>query len=144
MGRVWPRHGHHGRPLNSVVRRQLSVKYKHIDAAIHNFGHSFASASNFVDGGLVVDDLRAIHAQGADIEINLLTGEFRPPEKLTPRIAHSLQLFRDRLTDHLGRHGINAASIRSLLFQWPNGGRKRMISIDDRGKEHNVTISENG
>ena len=25
MGRVWPRHGHHGRPLNSVVRFHLNV-----------------------------------------------------------------------------------------------------------------------
>ena len=25
MGRVWPRHGHRGRPLNSVVRTQMST-----------------------------------------------------------------------------------------------------------------------
>jgi hypothetical protein len=27
VGRVWPRHGHHGRPLNSVVRLHLNEGY---------------------------------------------------------------------------------------------------------------------
>jgi hypothetical protein len=120
------------------------VKYKQIKAAIHNLGHSFASASNFVDGGLVVGDLRAIHALGSDIDIDFLTGEFRPPERSTPRITRSLRSFRDRLAEHFGRHGIDLAAIRSLHFSWPNDGRKCMISIDDRGKEHQVFISESG
>lgn len=46
------------------------MKYKNINAAIHNPGHSFTSGVNYVDGEHVVDELAYIHACGHEIEID--------------------------------------------------------------------------
>ena len=56
------------------------MKYKHIAGAIHNFGHSFTSLMNYVDGDYVIDELAKIHAEGKDIEVDWLSGRFKPAE----------------------------------------------------------------
>ena len=33
------------------------MKYKHIDAVLHNFGHSFVSLMNYVDDEYILDVL---------------------------------------------------------------------------------------
>ena len=35
------------------------MKYRRIDGALHNLGHSFVSYTNYVDDGFVIDDLIA-------------------------------------------------------------------------------------
>jgi hypothetical protein len=66
------------------------MKYKNINSAIHNFGHSFVSFMNYIDDGFVIDDLRKIHIDGKDIEIDWMTGHFSPAELPTPRIRRSI------------------------------------------------------
>jgi len=46
------------------------MKYKHVNAAIRNFGHSFTSLMNYVDGDYVMDELAKIHSKGCDIEVD--------------------------------------------------------------------------
>ena len=53
------------------------MKYKNIYSAIHNFGHSFLSLMNYVDGVYIIDDLTDIMKKGHDIEIDWLNGEFK-------------------------------------------------------------------
>jgi hypothetical protein len=118
------------------------MKYKQIPAAIHNFGHSFTGSANYVDGGYVMHDLVALHAQGQGIEIDWLTGQFSPANMTTPRLEKSIRHFCDHLPKHLASHNIDTKAIVQLRFLWPAGQRKRMVAVDDRGTEHKIYVRE--
>ena len=124
------------------VNVRWQVKYKHIAGAIHNFGHSFTSLMNYVDGDYVIDELAKIHAEGKDIEVDWLSGRFKPADRATPRIAKSIEYWRDTLAKHLRSHNVDPKAIVELKFQWPARHRKRMLAIDDRGKEHKMYVNE--
>ena len=66
------------------------MKYKRIYSAIHNFGHSFTSLMNYVDGDYVIDELVKIHSQGYDIKIDWLTRRIRANEQASP-VSNSLK-----------------------------------------------------
>ena len=118
------------------------MKYKHIAGAIHNFGHSFTSLMNYVDGDYVIDELAKIHAKGQDIEVDWLTGRFTPEHLSNPRIEKSIGYWRDSLSKLLQSHNVDPKAIIELKFQWPAGQRKRMVAIDDRGKQHKMYVNE--
>jgi len=118
------------------------VKYKHINAAIHNFGHSFTSLMNYVDGDYVMDELSNIHSKGYDIEVDWLTGGFKPETLASPRIIKSIGYWRDNLTQHLTRHNIDPAALTELKFVWPARQRKHMVALDDRGKSYRMYVNE--
>ncbi len=66
------------------------MKYKNIYSAIHNFGHSFTSMMNYVDGDYVIDELSNIHQKEYDIEVDWISGEFEPNQLASNRIEKSL------------------------------------------------------
>ena len=72
-----------------VVKRPETVKYKNIRSAIHNFGHSFVSLMNYVDGVYVIDELFDIRKRGHDIEIDWLKNTFTPGSGATETIKKS-------------------------------------------------------
>jgi hypothetical protein len=118
------------------------VKYKAIVATIHNFGHSFTSLMNYVDENYIVDDLSDIHRRGLDIEVDWLDGKFEPQSELTPRLRKSIGFWRGSLDSHLQRSGVERSALLSLKFCWPAKGRKYMVAIDDRKKEHKIFMNE--
>jgi len=63
------------------------MKYKHIPSALHNFGHSFVSLNNYVDGECITDVLRqTINATGEhEVRIDFGTGA------VVPELAASLK-----------------------------------------------------
>jgi hypothetical protein len=55
VGRVWPRHGHRGRPLNSVVRRHLDAASQQISLAHCAGGRGRRHISRLLHLGAMVD-----------------------------------------------------------------------------------------
>jgi hypothetical protein len=121
------------------------MKYININSAIHNFGHSFTSLLNWVDDGHVIDDLASIHNKGHDIEIDWLSGRFKPSSEETPRIKKSIRCSRgDSLRRQLASQNVDLDKLESLVFRWPEGQRKFMQARDDRGKEYKIYVNETG
>jgi hypothetical protein len=118
------------------------MKYKHIHSAIHNFGDSFLSLMNYVDGGYVIDELTHIHAQGLDIEVDWLSGRFQPEAAATGRIKKSVAFWCDHLRKHLESQRVELTRLKELRLLWPARGRKYMRAIDDRGKEYKIFVQE--
>jgi len=118
------------------------MKYKHIYSAIHNFGHSFTSLMNYVDDDYVIDELDKIHAEGHDIEVDWLTGQFKPATLITPRIQKSIGYWRDSLKKHMASQSVELSALSYLKFHWPARERKYMQAFDDRGKEYKIYVNE--
>jgi hypothetical protein len=118
------------------------MKYKNISSAIHNFGHSFTSLMNYVDGDYVIDELEEIHAMGNDIEVDWLTGAFSPEGMKTQRIQKSIGYWRDGLKKHMMSQNVDLNAITELKFRWPVRQRKHMFAFDDRGKEYKIYVNE--
>lgn len=118
------------------------MKYKNIYSAIHNFGASFTSLMNYVDGDYVIDELVNIHGKGYDIKLNWLTREFQPIKFETKRLKKSIGYWEDSLKKDLSSQNVDLKRLSSLYFKWPAKGRKYMIAIDDRGKEYKIYVNE--
>lgn len=96
------------------------MKYKHIYSAIHNFGHSFTSLMNYVDDDYVIDELDKIHTEGNDIEVDWLTGQFKPVTLVTPRIQKSIGYWRDSLKKHMASQNVSVSTCRRLTIEARN------------------------
>ena len=118
------------------------MKYKNIYSAIHNFGHSFTSLMNYVDGDYVMDEITKIHAENIDIEVDWLSGRFSPAEMGTPRFLKSVGFWKSHLEEHLASQNVNLNAISELKFRWPAQHRKYMLALDDRGKEYKIYVNE--
>ena len=118
------------------------MKYKNIYSAIHNFGHSFTSLMNYVDGDYVIDELAAIHNKGHDIEIDWLTRRFEPNSQESRRIEKSIGYWGDALKEQLASQNVDLDKLESLVFRWPARRRKFMQATDDRGKEYKIYVNE--
>jgi hypothetical protein len=118
------------------------VKYKNIESAIYNFGCSFTSLMNYVDDGYVIDELGRLHRQGADIEVDWLTGRFAPADRMTPRIQKSIDGYRRDLPRHLLSQNVDPKAIVQICFRWPARQQKYMLAVDDRGQEHKMYVNE--
>jgi len=116
------------------------MKYKNIYSAIHNFGHSFTSLENYVDGGHVIDEIGTIRSKGHSIEIDWIEAKFAPESEKTGRIQKSIGYYSDGLERHLSSHNVELESLISLKFCWPAGGWKIMEAVDDRKKYYKMLI----
>jgi hypothetical protein len=118
------------------------MKYKNINAAIHNFAHSFVSLMNYVDNGYVIDDLTDIASLGLDIEIDWVKNTFMPEAAATPRIKKAMADYHSDMKRHFQSHQLDVNRISAMKFFWPAGGRKYMWAEDDRGKQYTIYVSE--
>ena len=118
------------------------MKYKNIHSAIHNFGHSFLSLMNYVDGEYVIDELNEIRAKGLDVEIDWLSGSFTPPGEITPRIKKAIEYYADGLREHMRAQHVDLDGIKAMKLHLPAKGRKHMWARDDRDKEYKIYVSE--
>jgi hypothetical protein len=118
------------------------MKYKNIYSAIHNFGHSFTSLMNYVNGDYVIDELRRIHAAGYDISIDWLIGRFEPAALETHRMQKSIEYWKNFLSNHLLSQKVEITRLSQMRFYWPARGRKFMEATDDRGKTYKIYVNE--
>jgi hypothetical protein len=120
------------------------VKYKRIDSAIHNFGHSFMSGMNYVDDDHVMYEVAAAVRQPPhELWINFSTGEIRPEAKYSPRLLKSLAFYQHGLAEHLRKHDVDPATVADVTLHHRltrTGGESVMLARDDRGVEHRVVV----
>jgi len=117
------------------------VKYKNIYSAIHNFGHSFLSLMNYVDGVYIIDDLSDIMKKGHDIEIDWLNKIFTPKQETTTAIRKSIDYYCANLKRHLQSENVDSDRLQNLKLYCPARGRKYMWAKDDRGKDYKIYVS---
>lgn len=118
------------------------MKYKNINSAIHNFGHSFVSDMNYIDDDFIINELKKIHRKEFDITIDWLTGDFQPEKEVTERLIRSIAYWRDGLEKHLHQQNVDLAALRKLKYCWLVGSNHYMEAEDDRGKSYEVEITK--
>ena len=118
------------------------MKYKNIKSAIHNFGHSFISDMNYIDGHFIIHDLSKIHHKSVDITIDWLTGEFEPSKMATERIVKSIDCYRSTLKTQLKSQNVELSKLNYLIFLWVANFQKHIIATDDRGKSYKIEITK--
>jgi len=119
------------------------MKYKNINSAIHNFGHSFVSLMNYVDNGYIIDELNVIHSRGYDIKLNWLTREFQPSELLSDRLKKSIDYWGNDLEHSLLSQNVELKKLYSLFFIWnAKDNKKYMQAEDDRERGYKVYVND--
>ena len=117
------------------------MKYKNINSAIHNFGHSFASYENYVDDEFVLYEMKNIRRKGYDIHINWLTQHFEPSQLESERIKKSISFWANSLEAQFKSLNVDLASIRELDFYWPANEQHYIVALDDRGIKYQKKIT---
>lgn len=118
------------------------MKYKDIKCMAHNFGYSFVSSLNYVDGDHVVYDLRRLakNAGGKRVSVQWFPPRIYGWSELTPRVRKAVHIYRKWLSEHMRRHRIEQNRIRELRLDcYLNKLHKVVVEVyvlDDRGKEH--------
>ncbi len=118
------------------------MKYKNINSAIHNFGHSFFSLMNYIEDSYIIDELGKIHKKGYDIKIDWLNIEFEPKQMLNSKIEKSINYYANNLESFLLKQNVKLQRLTSLYFIWKgNEVDKFMEVVDDRGKSYKIIIT---
>jgi len=122
------------------------MKYKHIDAMLHNFGHSFFSMMNYVDDQYIIDVLPELarESENHEIDINFSSGQIIPKANYPEVLFKSMAYWNEWLPKHIANHGLEMERISNINFHF------RLLQInyeiivsatDDRGKEHKVFVN---
>lgn len=121
------------------------MKYKHIDSALHNFGHSFVSPMNFVDDVYVCDllDAAAQNSGRGEVQINF-SGEVADlPAGSALALKTSFAFSKAWLPKLLEGQNVELARLGSIVLRYKltSMGREILIeAIDDRGIHHSVLV----
>jgi hypothetical protein len=120
------------------------VKYKNIDSAIHNLGHSFMSGMNYFDDDHVMYEVEAlVRKEPHEVSINFSTGDISPKGEYSKRLLKSVAHYREWLGDHLRRHNVDPSALKNVTLHHRLtrlGGESVMLAVDDRGVEHKVVV----
>ena len=120
------------------------MKYKNIDSAIHNLGHSFMGGTNYVDDDHVMYEVQAlVRREPHEVWINFSTGEIQPPGEYSASLLKSIALFRSQLDGHLLRHRVDPGAVSEVKLHHRltrKGGQTVMHAHDDRGIDHRVVV----
>jgi hypothetical protein len=121
------------------------MKYKEIDAMLHNFGHSFVSLMNYVNDVYITDILSeyARKAESHELAINFNDGSIRPEFAYPEELVKSVAYWKDWLPTHMTNHRIDARSLSPIILRYRlvKLGREVIVeSTDDRGKKHKVFV----
>lgn len=122
------------------------MKYKNIDSAIHNLGHSFMSGMNYFEGDHVMYEVEAlVRREPHEVWINFSTGDISPRGEYSSRLLKSVAHYQEWLGDHLRRHHIDPSALKNVTLHHRLtrlGGQSVMLAVDDRGVEHRVVVSQ--
>ena len=120
------------------------MKYKNIDSAIHNLGHSFMSGMNYFDDDHLMHEVREIvRHEPHELWINLSTGEIEPKSGRTARLTKSVAHYRSGLEDYLRRNNVDPLGVKDITLHHKltkRGSQTIMLAIDDRGVQHRVVV----
>lgn len=121
------------------------MKYKHIDAMLHNFGHSFVSLMNYVDDQYILDVLPELarHSPGYEIDINFANGQVSPPGEYPAVLHKSISYWKDWLPKHIANHRLESERLSEIHVRYRLVKMRHEIIVsttDDRGKEHKVFV----
>ncbi|MFM2450138.1 MAG: hypothetical protein RIS44_2588 [Pseudomonadota bacterium] len=127
------------------LRKRKRMKYKEIDAMLHNFGHSFVSLMNYVDDVHIADVLQEYvwKAESHEIRIDFHDGCITPNLDFPQAFERSIALWKAWLPKHMRNHRIDEQSLAPVVlrFRLTNQGPEVIVETkDDRGKAHKVFV----
>lgn len=121
------------------------MKRKVIPSALHNFGHSFLSLMNYVDGVYICDLLPdVVRSRGGRLDIHFPSGRVEPPGDLPEALVKSIKCWSDDLPKHLGNHGIPMTVLGDVvlgLTMTPFRLRREVRATDELGRDYVATVS---
>lgn len=123
------------------------MKYKAIPSMLHNFGHSFMSLMNYVDGEYAVDLLQQALTglPTYRLEIHFPSRKIDPPAEYPEKLRTSVGYWADSLPKHMANHGVTSEVVPEVVlvvFGDVRGMHCRVQATDDRGKTYDVLVSE--
>jgi hypothetical protein len=131
------------------------MKYKNINSMLHNFGRSFCSLINYVDGEYMVDVVPKVLARIPDrLEINFPSGQIVPRVEIPDGLKKSIIFRSEWLPRHIQAHRIDYDKISEIKMEFRRSSALSRTSIygfecdvcclDDRGKHHRVRVNQHG
>lgn len=122
------------------------MKYKHIPSMAHNFGHSFVSFMNYVDGIHIVDEIHRILRQTHEpLHINFLQGVITPEQARSDLLARSVKNYQTGFPNHALSQNVNPACILQFdlsIMPTRTGINVRVNLQDDRGERYQISIAQ--
>lgn len=119
------------------------VKYKNIDSALHNFGHSFVSLMNYVDDEYICDLLSAAARSAPDREVRIDFSASALPTESPPQLVKSFEYWKAWLPRLLESQNVQPQSVGPVLLRYrlTRMGREVIVeATDDRGQPHKVFV----
>ncbi len=120
-------------------------KYKVLRSIAHNLTHSFVSFTNYVDDGVVMDDLHQLvrTVEGHRISIDWVPGSNQHPS-LTPRVLESIKWYKQALLRMVHSTGALTTSIKEFKTEIYLKENKQIavkgVLVDDRGRVYEATV----
>lgn len=121
--------------------------YKVLKSIAHNLSHSFVSYTNYVDDGMVIDDIRELvrKIEGHRISIDWVPGREQNPA-LPSRVVKSIELHKQSLLRMVHGMGALMGSIKEFRtdiylmenYQMAVDG----VLTDDRGRVYQVPVKD--
>jgi hypothetical protein len=123
------------------------VKYKHIDSALHNFGHSFVSLMNYVDDEYVCDLMKAMAGDlpEKEVRIDFSAGVQSLPAGSPPQLVKSVEYWQAWLPKLLESQNVSPTGLGPVVLRYRLtrlGTEVIVESTDDRGFAHKVFVSD--
>lgn len=112
---------------------------------LHNFGHSFCSLMNYVDGEYVIDILPDVirKADGHEIHIRFPSGDIVPGVRCPEKLRKSIDYYVEWLPKHAASHGVALVRISDIQLTVTGthaGIRYSVQAKDDRGVKYDIPI----
>jgi hypothetical protein len=127
------------------------MKYKNIPSMLHNFGDSFVSPLNYLEGEHVIDIVKKITLESKDkqIIINFETAEISPTGNYPEKLNKSIKQYSKHLPKHMESQNVDPASVsnmaltckivknqvRGIIF------RAIITAKDDKGKKYSIVVN---
>lgn len=128
----------------------ITMKYKLIPAALHNFAHSFVSLMNYVDEEYLIDLVPRLLAESPDgkIRIAFPSGHIAPPASYPETLVKSVGYRAASLAAHLESHQTSLAAVGGGLWVVlqaregsPEGWACSVEATDERGRLHSISVA---
>ena len=137
-----------------MSRRVVSptMKYRRIDGALHNFGHSFLGGMNYVLHERMDKRIEFVYEivertlrelPEPRMIIRFPEGTIEPPYEYPDYLRTSIAHYGQQLADHLTAEGVTPESVKDVhLVIWGDnvGLGCKVRAQDDRGGRHDVEV----
>lgn len=123
------------------------MKYKNIKSMLHNFGHSFVSNMNCVDGEFGKDLLAAALKELPQyrLEVCFPSQRIEPPADYSPKLRKSVAVWAELLPQLMAKHDVTLDALPEfalVIFGDVHGMHCRVQATDARGKAYDILVNE--